>query len=85
VLCVDMDPQGNLTMSQGIDPDTLEKSMYDVLVHHISLREVIRKREVDVVLATPPFWLANAMTVAWRGGSSGWGVWVSTSDCSVDS
>ena len=35
VLCVDMDPQGNLTMSQGIDPDTLEKSMYDVLVHHM--------------------------------------------------
>ena len=27
VLCVDMDPQGNLTMSQGIDPDSLEKSM----------------------------------------------------------
>ena len=25
VLCVDMDPQGNLTMSQGIDPDTLER------------------------------------------------------------
>ena len=25
VLCVDMDPQGNLTMSQGIDPDTLEQ------------------------------------------------------------
>jgi cellulose biosynthesis protein BcsQ len=33
VLCIDMDPQGNLTMSQGIDPDTLDKSMYDVLVH----------------------------------------------------
>ena len=25
VLCVDMDPQGNLTMSQGIDPETLEE------------------------------------------------------------
>ena len=24
MLCVDFDPQGNLTMSQGIDPDTLE-------------------------------------------------------------
>src|SRR5262245_64357271 len=47
VLCVDMDPQGNLTMSQGIDPDTLETSMYDVLVHHVSLREVIRKREIE--------------------------------------
>ena len=35
VLCIDMDPQGNLTMSQGIDPDTVETSMYDVLVHHV--------------------------------------------------
>jgi chromosome partitioning protein len=52
VLCVDMDPQGNLTMSQGIDPDTLERSMYDVLVHQISIREVIRKREVDVACAS---------------------------------
>src|SRR5881227_2603470 len=51
-LCVDMDPQGNLTMSQGIDPDTLETSMYDVLVHHISIREVIRRREVDVACAS---------------------------------
>ena len=52
VLCVDMDPQGNLTMSQGIDPDTLEKSMYDVLVHKVSIREVIRKREIDVACAS---------------------------------
>jgi len=52
VLCVDMDPQGNLTMSQGIDPDTLEKSMYDVLVNRISIREVIRRREVDVACAS---------------------------------
>jgi chromosome partitioning protein len=52
VLCVDMDPQGNLTMSQGIDPDTLESSMYDVLVHHVSIREVIRKREIDVACAS---------------------------------
>jgi chromosome partitioning protein len=52
VLCVDMDPQGNLTMSQGIDPDTLERSMYDVLVHHASIREVIRRREVDVACSS---------------------------------
>jgi chromosome partitioning protein len=52
VLCVDMDPQGNLTMSQGIDPDTLETSMYDVLVHRISIREIIRKREIDVACAS---------------------------------
>jgi len=52
VLAVDMDPQGNLTMSQGIDPDSLQQSMYDVLVHHTSIREVIRKREVDVACAS---------------------------------
>ena len=52
VLCVDMDPQGNLTMSQGIDPDTLDVSMYDVLVHGTSIREVIRRREIDVACAS---------------------------------
>jgi chromosome partitioning protein len=52
VLCIDMDPQGNLTMSQGIDPDTLELSMFDVLVHGLSIREVIRRREVDVACSS---------------------------------
>jgi chromosome partitioning protein len=52
VLCVDMDPQGNLTMSQGIDPDSLEQSMFDVLVHDLSIREVIRRREIDVACAS---------------------------------
>jgi chromosome partitioning protein len=52
VLCVDMDPQGNLTMSQGIDPDTLETSMYHVLVDRVSIREVIRRREIDVACAS---------------------------------
>jgi chromosome partitioning protein len=52
VLCVDMDPQGNLTMSQGIDPDSLEVSMFDVLVHDMPIRDVIRRREIDVACAS---------------------------------
>ena len=53
MLCIDLDPQGNLTMSQGIDPDSLQHSMYDVLVRQgASMREVIRKREVDVACAS---------------------------------
>src|SRR6201988_3432010 len=47
-----MDPQGNLTMSQGIDPDTLQKSMYDVLVHNLPMRDVIQKREIDIACAS---------------------------------
>jgi chromosome partitioning protein len=52
VLAVDMDPQGNLTMSQGVDPDKVEKSMFDVLVHRIPIREVIVEREIDVAVAS---------------------------------
>jgi chromosome partitioning protein len=52
VLCVDMDPQGNLTMSQGIDPDSLDRSMFDVLVHDMPIREIIARREVDVACAS---------------------------------
>jgi chromosome partitioning protein len=52
VLCVDLDPQGNLTMSQGVDPDKVSKSMFDVLVHHVPIREVIQKREVDIAVAS---------------------------------
>jgi chromosome partitioning protein len=52
VLCIDLDPQGNLTMSQGIDPDKVEKSMYDVLVDHIPIREIIQKREIDIAVAS---------------------------------
>jgi chromosome partitioning protein len=52
VLCVDMDPQGNLTMSQGIDPETLERSMFDVLVNDLPIREVIYRCEIDVAVAS---------------------------------
>ncbi|HEX5821671.1 MAG TPA: AAA family ATPase [Solirubrobacterales bacterium] len=52
VLCVDMDPQGNLTMSQGVDPDKVEKSMFDVLVHRFPISEIIVKREIDVAVAS---------------------------------
>jgi chromosome partitioning protein len=52
VLCVDLDPQGNLTMSQGIDPDKVDRSMYDVLVDHIPIRDVIQGREIDIAVAS---------------------------------
>ncbi len=52
VLCVDLDPQGNLTMSQGIDPDKVEKSLYDVLVNDMPISEIIMKREIDIAVAS---------------------------------
>ncbi len=52
VLCVDLDPQGNLTMSQGIDPDKVEHSLYDVLVNDMPLSEIIVRREIDIAVAS---------------------------------
>ena len=52
VLIVDLDPQGNLTMSQGLDPDTIERSMFDVLVHKIPIEDVIEEREVDLAVSS---------------------------------
>jgi chromosome partitioning protein len=52
VLAVDMDPQGNLTMSQGIDTESLDQSMYDVLVHRTPIEDVIYERELDVAAST---------------------------------
>jgi len=52
VLCIDLDPQGNLTMSQGMNPDSIERSMFDVLVHRLPIEEVIEPREIDVAVAS---------------------------------
>jgi chromosome partitioning protein len=52
VLVVDLDPQGNLTMSQGLNPDEIERSMFDVLVHKVPMQDVIEEREVDIAVSS---------------------------------
>lgn len=50
VLGVDMDPQANLTMCLGIDPETVEASMYDVLLGSRDLSDVIAPGEIDIAV-----------------------------------
>jgi chromosome partitioning protein len=52
VLAVDLDPQGNLTMSQGMNPDELDRSMFDVLVRSLPIGEVIHRTEVDLAVSS---------------------------------
>jgi len=52
VLAVDLDPQSNLTMSQGIDPDELDRTMFDVLVHKTPIDQVIQQRELDLAASS---------------------------------
>ena len=51
VLCVDLDPQANLTVSQGL-PDDLQESMYNVLLGQIPIKQIIQKREIDVAVSS---------------------------------
>lgn len=43
VLLVDLDPQGCLTYSLGLDPETLELSVYEVLLGKVSIGMAIQK------------------------------------------
>ena len=52
VLLIDLDPQGNLTMSQGMNPDAIERSMFEVLVHKIPISDVIEHIEVDLAVSS---------------------------------
>jgi chromosome partitioning protein len=52
VLAVDLDPQGNLTMSQGWNPDEIDRSLFDVLVHRLPITEIVRKNELDVAVSS---------------------------------
>jgi len=52
VLGVDMDPQGNLTMSQGLNPDEIHPSMFNVLVQGVDIRDVVYRREIDLAASS---------------------------------
>ena len=52
MLVVDLDPQSNLTMSQGFDPERLERTIFDVLVHKVPIEDIVQRSEFDVAVAS---------------------------------
>jgi chromosome partitioning protein len=52
VLVVDMDPQGNLTMSLGLNPEDVRPSMYDVLVNGVNVENALMRQELDVIVSS---------------------------------
>ena len=47
VLAVDLDPQGNTTTGLGINKSELKRDVYDLLMHHASIDEVLRPTEIE--------------------------------------
>ena len=67
ILTVDLDPQGALTYALGIDPDSIEETINDVLVRRLPIEKVIVSREVDVVPANIDLAGAEAVLLAKTG------------------
>lgn len=53
VLIIDLDPQGNASTGLGINPRTLESSMYDVLLHDVPMDDAIEAVAVRNLFLAP--------------------------------
>ena len=60
VLLIDCDPQGNATSGLGIDKNSLEQSVYDVLVGQANLGDIIIHTDFDLDLVPSVMDLAGA-------------------------
>jgi len=53
VLLVDMDPQGNATSGLGIDPRSLQKTVYNCLINYVKLDDALQKTEIAGLALLP--------------------------------
>jgi chromosome partitioning protein len=53
VLLVDMDPQGNATSGLGVDPRSLETTVYNCLIKYVKFHEVVKATEVSGLSLLP--------------------------------
>ena len=67
VLAVDLDPQGALTYSMGVDPDDLDETINDVLVRRLPVEKIVLTREVDLAPANIDLAGAEAVLMAKTG------------------
>ncbi|MGE5710348.1 MAG: ParA family protein [Nitrospira sp.] len=53
VLLVDMDPQGNATSGLGIDPRSLQTTVYNCLINYVKFDDAVQKTEVSGLSLLP--------------------------------
>ena len=52
-LLIDMDPQANASIGVGIDSQSKNKSIYDVLINKKNINDCIRKTEIEYLDIIP--------------------------------
>ena len=53
VLAVDMDPQGNMTSGLGLDKDSVEKTVYDIIIGEAEIEETLQQGAVENIDILP--------------------------------
>jgi len=53
VLLIDMDPQGNATSGLGIDPRSLQTTVYNCLINYVKFEDAVQKTEVSGLSLLP--------------------------------
>ncbi|RKX65265.1 hypothetical protein DRP44_06700 [candidate division TA06 bacterium] len=53
VLLIDIDPQANATSGVGIEPGSLNKTVYDVFIGRANLNDVITETEIEFLKVVP--------------------------------
>lgn len=53
VLLIDLDPQGNATSGLGVNKNTLAHTLYDAMVDHVPLSQVIQATMLDSLFLVP--------------------------------
>lgn len=66
VLLVDIDPQGNATSGLGVDKNTLESSMYDVMIGTTEMKDIILETDAGIHLAPATLDLVGAEAPMYR-------------------
>lgn len=53
ILAIDMDPQGNMTSGLGLDKNSVEKTIYDIIIGEAEVEEVLQKNIIDNIDILP--------------------------------
>ena len=52
-LIIDIDPQGNASSGLGVDPNEVEKSIYDILINSVQMTEVVKETDYKNLYICP--------------------------------
>jgi chromosome partitioning protein len=54
VLVIDLDPQADATSALGINKNSVEESMYDVMMGDVGIEDVVLETEIENIHLAPP-------------------------------